>query len=132
MGVKRVLAIVIGGLFILGVVGAGSAQQVPQTGQPEKPAIEKPSPAKPAAKPKRLTGSVKSASEESLIQEVIQKDKSTKEYTFAVDPKAKISKTGKAITLKDLQPGDAATASFTPADGKLVAKAVTVRGKTVK
>ena len=131
MELKKALAVAAGVLFVLGAMGPGWAQQAP-AGQPEKPAAEKAPPAKAAAKPQRLTGSVKSASEESLVLDVMQKDKPAKEYTFALDPKAKLSKAGKAITAKDLQPGDSATVSFTEADGKLVAKAVTVRVKAAK
>ncbi len=132
MGLKRVVAVTITGLFVLGAMGSGWAQQAPPAGQPEKPAVEKPAPAKSAARPQRLTGSVKSVSEGSLVLEVMQKDKRAKEYTFSLDPKAKLAKAGKAITTKDLQPGESVTVSFTETDGKLVAKAVTVGVKAAK
>ena len=132
MRLKKILGITMGGLFVLGAMGPGWAQQAPPAAQPEKPAGQKTAPAKSAAKLQRLTGSVKSASEESLVLEVVQKDKTAKEYTFSLDPKAKFSKAGKAITAKDLQAGDSATVSFTEADTKLVAKAVTVRVRAAK
>ncbi len=124
---RKSLAVALSSLFVLGAIASGWAQPPPAGGQPEKPAAEKVAPSKAAPKAQRLTGSIKSASEESLVLEVRQKDKSTKEYAFALDPKAKLSKAGKAITAKELQPGDPATVSFTEAEGKLVAKAVTVR-----
>jgi len=124
---KRIPTALLSGIFVLGVVSSGWAQQAPAPGQPEKAA-----PAQPATKVKRLTGSVKSASEENLVLEVTQKDKSTKEYTFALDPKAKLSRAGKAIVVKDVHSGDSATVSFTESEGKLVAKAVTVRAKPEK
>lgn len=129
---KRGLAVAVGILSILGAMGPGLAQQVSPAGQPEKPAVERPAPAKSAAKPQRLTGSVKSVSEGSLVLEVMQKDKPAKEYTFSLDPKAKLAKAGKAITTKDLQPGESVTVSFTETGGKLVAKAVTVGVKAAK
>ena len=127
MRTTSVLAVAMGGLFLFGTT-LGWAQQAPPA-KPEKPTVEKAAPAKAAAKSQRLTGSVKSASEENLVLEVIQKDKSTKEYAFAVDPKAKLSRGGKAITVKDLKQGDSITVSFTEVDGKLVANAVAVRAK---
>lgn len=130
MGVLRGIGIAVGVLFVLGAMGSGWAQQAPAPGPAEKPAVEKAAPAKPAAK--RLAGSVKSASDESLVLEVVQKDKPAKEYTFALDPKAKLRKAGKAITAKDLKPGDPVSVSFTEADGKLIASAVTVREKAAK
>jgi hypothetical protein len=129
---ERMLTVAAGALLVLGALAPAGAQQAPAGAQPEKPAVEKAAPAKPAVKPQRLTGSVKSAAAGSLVLEVTQKDKSTKEYSFALNPKAKLSKAGKAITAEDLQPGDSATVSFTEADGKLVANAVTVRAKTAK
>src|SRR3989304_1167906 len=129
---KRIPTALLSGIFVLGVVSSGWAQQAPAPGQPEKPAAEKAAPAQPATKVKRLTGSVKSASEENLVLEVTQKDKSTKEYTFALDPKAKLSRAGKAIVVKDVHSGDSATVSFTESEGKLVAKAVTVGAKPAK
>jgi len=129
MEFRTMMAVAIGSLLVLGTVGPGAAQQAPQTGQSEKPAVEKPVPAKPAAKTQRLIGSLKSASEESLILEVMGKDKTTKESSFALDPKTKISRAGKSITPKDLQPGDPVAVSFTQIDGKLVAQAVTVKMK---
>jgi hypothetical protein len=132
MVMKRVLAIAVSGLFMLGAMGSAWAQQAPGAGEPQKPAVEKPAPAKPAAKLKRLTGSVKSASEESLILEVTQKNKTTKEYTFTLDPKAKLSKAEKGVAAKDLQPGDAVTVSYAEADGKLIAKTVTAKAKVEK
>jgi hypothetical protein len=129
---KRIPTALLSGLFVLGLVGVGWAQQAPAPGQPQKPVTEKAPAAKPAAKLQQVTGSVKSASEESLVLEVPQKDKATKEYTFMLDPKAKLSKARKTIAVKDVQPGDSATVSFTESDGKLVAKAVTVRAKPAK
>jgi len=132
MGLKKGLAVTAGILSVLGAMGLAWAQQAPPAGQPEKPAMEKAAPAKSAARLQRLTGSVKSVSEGSLVMEVMQKDKPAKEYTFSLDPKAKLAKAGKAITTKDLQPGESVTVSFTETDGKLVAKAVTVGVKAAK
>lgn len=129
----RVLAVVASALLVAGATTAGWAQQpAPQAGQPEKPAAEKAAPAKPGVKATRVTGSVKSVSADSLVVEVPQKDKSMKEYTFALDLKAQLSKAGKKIAPGDLQAGDRATVSFREAEGKLVATAVSVRAKAAK
>ena len=132
MWLKRVVTVATGVLVVLGAVMPGLAQQATQPAQPEKPAVEKAAPAKPAAKAQRLAGTVKAASEESLTLEVAQKDKTTKEYVFVLDPEAKISKAGKAIVAKGLQPGDRATVAFAETDGKLVARTVTIRAQTAK
>lgn len=132
MWLKRVVTVATGVLVVLGAVMPGLAQQATPSAQPEKPAVEKAAPVKPAAKARRAAGTVKTASEDSLTLEVAQKDKTTKEYVFVLDPKAKISKAGKAIVAKDLQPGDRATVAFAETDGKLVARTVTIRAQTAK
>lgn len=72
---------------------------------------------------------VKAATADSLT--VVGKDK--KEWTFAVDTKTSIKKAGKAVVATDLKEGDPVHVLFSDADGKLIAKAVTVKaGGTAK
>ena len=66
---------------------------------------------------------VKAATADSLT--VVGRDK--KEWTFAVDTKTSIKKAGKAVVATDLKEGDPVHVQFTDADGKLVAKTVTVK-----
>ena|SRR3989304_2376308 len=103
--------------------------------QSSTPAAAAPAPAqkapakaelKPAAKPKSATGTVKSASAESLVL-VAGKDK--KEWTFGIDKDTKITKAGKAATPADLAAEDTATVTYTEAAGKMHAKSVSVKVK---
>lgn len=131
---KRVLVLVIGALFLMGSVSLAVAQQATQPAQKPadsgaaKPAA--PATKAPAAKTLKLKGaSVKSAIDDSLVV-VAGKDK--KEITFALSATTKIKKGGKAVTAKDLKEGDSVTVSYTEADGKMVAKSVTVAAPKVK
>lgn len=93
--------------------------------EPPKTEAAKPA-AKPAAKAKTASGTVKSASADSLV--VLDKDK--KEWTFALSKDTKITKGGKAVEAKDLAENDPVTVRYTEAEGKMTATAVTAR--TVK
>ncbi len=113
--------------FLLGFAAPVLAQQ---STAPAAPAPAQKAPAKaelkPAAKPKSAIGTVKSASAESLVL-VAGKDK--KEWTFGIDKDTKITKAGKAATAADLAADDAATVTYTEADGKMHAKSVSVKAK---
>jgi ribosomal protein S1 len=77
-----------------------------------------------AAKPatKSATGTVKSATAESLVVAVKNKD-----MTFVLDKDTKITKAGKKAEAKDLAEKDAATVTYVEAEGKMTAKTVTVK-----
>ncbi len=110
--------------FVLGMAAPVLAQQTPATSAPAKPA----EPAKPAAaKPKSATGTVKTASSDSLVV-LVGKDK--KEMTFALDKDTKVTKGGKAATAADIAANDSATVGYTEKDGKMTAKTVAVKPKT--
>ncbi len=113
--------------FLLGFAAPVLAQQ---STAPAAPAPAQKAPAKaelkPAAKPKSAIGTVKSASADSLVL-VAGKDK--KEWTFGIDKDTKITKAGKAATAADLAADDAATVTYTEADGKMHAKSVSVKAK---
>ena len=112
--------------FLFGSLTVATAQQAPApTPAPAAKPAEK-MPAKP--KVKRASGTVKSVSEDSLVLEVAQKDKTKKDMTFALDKTTKISKSGKSVTTKDVKVGDAASVSYEDGQaGKMMAKSVTVR-----
>ena len=98
---------------------AQGTQTAPAAKAPAKTDVPKPA----VAKPKSATGTVKTASAESLV--VLDKDK--KEWTFAVAKDTKIMKGGKAVEPKDLAEHDSVTIQFTEANGKMTAKTVTVK-----
>jgi len=106
---------------------AQGTQTTPAPAAPAAPAAKTPAKTDATkaavAKPKSATGTVKTASVESLV--VLDKDK--KEWTFAVAKDTKIMKGGKAVEPKDLAENDPVTIQFTEADGKMTAKTVTVK-----
>jgi hypothetical protein len=106
---------------------AQGTQTAPAPAAPAAPAAKAPAktdaPKAAVVKPKSATGTVKTASAESLV--VLDKDK--KEWTFAVAKDTKIMKGGKAVEPKDLAENDPVTIQFTEADGKMTAKTVTVK-----
>ncbi len=101
-----------------------------QSAAPAAPAPAQKAPAKAelkkVEKPKSASGTVKTAAADSLVL-VAGKDK--KEWTFGIDKDTKITKAGKAATAADLAADDAATVTYTEADGKMHAKSVSVKAK---
>ena len=81
-------------------------------------------PAKKVEKAKSASGTVKTASADSLVL-VAGKDK--KEWTFELDKDTKITKSGKAATAADLAADDSASVTYTEHDGKMHAKSVSVK-----
>jgi len=86
------------------------------------------------AKAKKAHGMVKSASADSVV--VTGKDKAqgkeTKdaEWTFAVDSKTAIRKSGKAVTAADLKPGDQVEVRYMDHGGKMTAVAIQIKPTT--
>lgn len=119
MTAKKLFVLLLSVVFVFGTVGLAAAAQHEKKMDSEKK-MEK----KPAAKAKSADGTVKAASADSVT--VVAKDK--KEWMFSVDPKTSIKKAGKAITAADLKAGDPVHVDFTEADGKMMAKSVTVKG----
>ena len=93
---------------------------------PAAPAPKAPSKteAKKVEKAKSASGTVKTASADSLVL-VAGKDK--KEWTFELDKDTKITKSGKAATAADLAADDSASVTYTEHDGKMHAKSVSVK-----
>ncbi len=105
---------------------AGGTQAPAPAGSTAAPAPSSSKPAKAAAKKpavKSVSGTVKSAAPDSLVLV----DKKDKEWTFTLDKATKIRKANKTAEPKDLAEKDAATVSYTEADGKMHATAVTVK-----
>jgi Domain of unknown function (DUF5666) len=129
MTVKRVLGLIIGMAFVAGTVGGALAQ-----GQPA-PAPAAPKEEKKAEKPAEMkraaahnaSGTVKTATSDSLVVAGKAKGGKDAEWTFSVDPKTKIRKAGKDITAADLAAGDAVHVRYHEQAGKNVADSVMVR-----
>src|SRR5206468_7618014 len=132
--VKRSVALLIA--VVLGIGIAGSAVAQTTTPAPATPApattpapAQKPAETKPKSevkKAKNAMGTVKSASADSLVVAGKEKGKDA-EWTFAVDAKTAIRKSGKAITAADLKPGDPVQVRYMDHEGKATAMAVQVK-----
>lgn len=132
---KRSVALLIAVMFGIGLAGLAVAQTTTPAPATPAPATTTPAPAqKPAdAKPKsdvkkakNAMGTVKSASPDSLVVAGKEKGKDA-EWTFAVDSKTAIRKSGKAITAADLKPGDQVQVRYMDHEGKATAMAVQVK-----
>jgi hypothetical protein len=132
--VKRSVALLIAMVFGIGLAGLAVAQTT--TPAPATPApattpapAQKPAEAKPKSdvkKAKTAVGAVKAASADSLVVAGKEKGKDM-EWTFAVDSKTAIRKSGKAITTADLKAGDQVQVRYTDHEGKATAMAVQVK-----
>ena len=132
---KRSVALLIAAVFGIGIAGSAVAQTT--TPAPATPApattpapAQKPAEVKPKSsdvkKAKNAQGTVKSASADSLVVAGKEKGKDA-EWTFAVDSKTAIRKSGKAITAADLKPGDQVQVRYMDHEGKATAMAVQVK-----
>ena len=129
---KRSVALLIAVMFGIGLAGSAVAQTTtPTTPTPATtPApAQRPAEAKPKSdvkKAKNAMGTVKSVSADSLVVGGKEKGKDA-EWTFAVDSKTAIRKSGKAITATDLKPGDQVQVRYMDHEGKATAMAVQVK-----
>jgi hypothetical protein len=117
-------------VFLLGLAAPVLAQTTTAPAPPAPaPAPAQKAPAKAemkkVEKAKSASGTVKSASADSLV--LTAKDK--KDWTFALDKDTKITKAGKAATAADLAAEDTAMVTYTEADGKMHAKSVAAKPK---
>jgi len=135
MTAKKLFVLVLSAAFLASSAGLAAAQAKPEPAAQEKKGAEEskkvaePTPGKAAGKSKNANGMVKAATANSLT--MVGTDR--KEWTFAVDTKTSIKKAGKAVVATDLKEGDPVHVQFSDADGKPVAKAVTVKaGGTAK
>jgi len=130
--VKKSIALIVAVTFALGAAGFALAQTT--TPAPEKKMeksgdMKKSDEKKMAAK--TATGTVKSASADSVVVAGKQKGKDA-EWTFGVDPKTAIKKRGKSVTAADLKEGDSVQVKYMDHDGKSVAQTITVRSAPKK
>ncbi len=131
---KKSVALLIAAVF--GIAIAGNAVAQTTTPAPATPApattpapAQKPAETKPKSdvkKAKTAMGTVKSASADSLVVAGKEKGKDA-EWTFAVDAKTAIRKSGKAITTADLKAGDQVQVRYMDHEGKATAMAVQVK-----
>jgi hypothetical protein len=132
--VKRSVASIIAVVFGIGLVGSAVAQTTAPAPATPAPATapapaQKPAEAKPKSdvkKAKNAMGTIKAASADSLVVAGKEKGKDT-EWTFAVDSKTAIRKSGKAITAADLKAGDQVQVRYMDHEGKATAMAVQVK-----
>jgi hypothetical protein len=127
--VKRPFALLVGIAFVAGTIGVAAAQTAATTTDKKPAADTKMSDKKDTsakkAPTKTATGTVKSASPDSIV--VAGKDKGKDaEWTFAVDDKTKVKKAGKDTMAKDLAAGDKVTVRYMDHDGKPTAMNVNV------
>ena len=119
---KKVIALIVGVVFVAGMTGSVLAQGQPTTPKVDKPADTK----KPVAQ--NASGTVKTAAADTLVVSGKAKGGKDAEWTFAVDPKTtKIRKAGKDITAGDLAAGDPVLVRYHETGGKNVAESVMVR-----
>lgn len=81
---------------------------------------------KKAAKTKTANGTVKSASADSMVVAGKEKGKDA-EWTFAVDAKTKVKRSGKDATAADIKTGDSVQVKYTEDAGKATAQSVTAK-----
>ena len=133
---NKLIAVLVGLTFMASTVGFAAAQGQTPAAKPEDkkaaPAATAPAPkAEEKAADKKMpartaNGTVRSTGADSLV--VAGKDKGKDaEWTFGVDAKTKITKAGKAITVKDLAAGDVVDVRYMDREGKAVASAITVK-----
>lgn len=132
---KRSVTLLIAVVLGIGFAGLAVAQTpapAPATPAPattpapaQKPAEMKPK-SSDVKKAKNAQGTVKSSSADSLVVAGKEKGKDA-EWTFAVDSKTAIRKSGKAITAADLKPGDQVHVRYMDHEGKATAMAVQVK-----
>jgi hypothetical protein len=124
--VKKLIATCVAVVFALGTAGLAMAQgEKKMEEKKSEMKMDKKADKKPAAK--TANGTVKSASADSLVVAGKSKGKD-EEWTFGVDSKTSIKKSGKSITSADVKAGDSVTVRYTEDGGKATAQSVTVKG----
>lgn len=137
---KRPVVLLVAVVFGIGAAGLAVAQTPSPAPAPapattpapaQKPVDTKQKPAE-AKKTKNAQGIVKSASADSLVVAGREKAQGAKEmkdaeWTFAVDSKTAIRKSGKAITAADLKSGDQVQVRYMDQAGKATAVAIQVK-----
>lgn len=123
---KKLLALVVGGAFMVGVAASGLAQAPGGTPPKDEKKGERPAEAKKAAT-QNANGTVRTSAADSLVVSGKAKGGKDAEWTFALEPKTKIRKAGKEVGAGDLASGDVVLVRYHDQDGKHVADSVLVR-----
>jgi hypothetical protein len=121
----------VGIAFVSGTVGFAAAQATSTTTDKKPAADTKMEKSAKKSSSKTASGTVKSASPDSIVVAGKEKGKDT-EWTFAVDDKTKVKKAGKDSTAKDLAPGDKVTVRYMDHDGKATAMNVNASSASKK
>jgi hypothetical protein len=129
--VKRLFALFVGIAFVSGTVGFAAAQATSTTTDKKPAADTKMEKSAKKSSSKTASGTVKSASPDSIVVAGKEKGKDT-EWTFAVDDKTKVKKAGKDSAAKDLAPGDKVTVRYMDHDGKATAMNVNASSASKK
>ena len=122
---RKLIALSVALVFAMGAAGSAVAQEKKAEEKKSDVKMEKKAEKKPAAK--SASGTVKSASADSLVVAGKSKGKD-EEWTFGVDAKTSIKKGGKAITAGDIKTGDSVQVKYTEDGGKSTAQSVVVKG----
>jgi hypothetical protein len=125
VSVKKLIALGVAMVFAMGTVGLAVAQDKKMDEKKADTKMEKKADKKPAAK--TASGTVKSASADSLVVAGKAKGKD-EEWTFGVDGKTSIKKSGKSIAAADIKAGDSVQVKYTEDGGKATAQSVMVKG----
>ena len=75
---------------------------------------------------RRVTGSVKTATDKGLVVLGHEEGQADREWAFAFDGNTRVDGGGQTRAAKDLRVGDPVTVSYTNQDGKIVAQNVKV------
>lgn len=127
---KTLSALSLAVAFTASIVGAAVAQTAttpPPPAAEKKPDDKMEKKAEKKAPSKAASGTVKSATADSIVVAGKEKGKDA-EWTFAVDPSTKIRKGGKSVTAADLKAGETVNVRYHDMDGKSMAQSIAVRG----
>lgn len=125
MLVRTLSALSLAVAFTASIVGSALAQTATTPPPPAAEKMEKK--AEKKAPSKAASGTVKSATADSIVVAGKEKGKDA-EWTFAVDPSTKIRKGGKSVTAADLKAGETVNVRYHDMDGKSMAQSIAVRG----
>jgi hypothetical protein len=129
--VKKLIAMSVALLFAMGTAGLAMAQEKKSETKSDMKSDAKMEKKEKKAATKSASGTVKSASADSLVVGGKMKGKD-EEWTFGVDSKTTIKKAGKAITAADVKAGDSVQVRYTEDAGKMMAQSVMVKGAPAK
>jgi hypothetical protein len=122
--VKTLIAVFAAVALAVGTVGYAAAQE--KKAEEKKAGGEMKKSDEKKMKAKTASGTVKSATADSLVVAGKEKGKDA-EWTFAVDAKTTVKKDGKPATAADVMAGESVTVKYMDHEGKMVAQSVTAK-----